>query len=143
MYNYHLFSLELLTTPHNLIECDGTGFKVYEILPYILQWYSNVNLKCHYKMLMNLVRFVTCTFVSRVHMTFYILTKGNTVPENQGTRDELYQIRVDFIWNMKTFFFLILGDSRLKKTQIFWWSLVILIFHTRTKFSDRKSFKTS
>ena len=33
------------------------------------------------------------TLVSRVHMTFYVLTKGYTVPENQGTYDKLNQIR--------------------------------------------------
>ena len=35
----------------------------------------------------DLVKFIMCTLVSRVHMTFYILTKGcrYTFPENQGT----------------------------------------------------------
>ena len=30
----------------------------------------------------DLVKFVMCSLVSRVHMTFYILTKGYTVPRN-------------------------------------------------------------
>ena len=34
-----------------------------------------------------------CTLVSRVQMTFYILTKGHTVPGNQGTHDKLNQIQ--------------------------------------------------
>ena len=37
----------------------------------------------------DLVKFVMCTLVSREHMTFYILTKGYTVTENQGTHDKL------------------------------------------------------
>ena len=35
---------------------------------------------------LNLVKFVMYTLVSRVHMAFYILTKGYTVPGNQGTK---------------------------------------------------------
>ena len=31
-----------------------------------------------------------CTLVSRVQITFYILTKGYTVPGNQGTNDILH-----------------------------------------------------
>ena len=38
------------------------------------------------------------TLVSRVHMTFYILEKGYTVPGNQGTHDKLNQIpKVDLL----------------------------------------------
>ena len=37
--------------------------------------------------------FVMCTIVYRVHMNFYKLTKGYTVPGNQGTHDKhLYSI---------------------------------------------------
>ena len=36
-----------------------------------------------------LLKFVMCTLVSRVHMTFYVLIKGYTVPENQDTRKNL------------------------------------------------------
>ena len=43
--------------------------------------------------LLDLVKFVMCTLVSRVYMTFYILTKGYTFPRNQGTYDKLNQIR--------------------------------------------------
>ena len=42
----------------------------------------------------DLVKFVMCTQVSRVHMMFYILTKGHTVPENRGTHDKLNQIEI-------------------------------------------------
>ena len=49
----------------------------------------------------DLVKFVMCFLVSRVHMTFYILTKGNTVPANQGTRDKLNQISLLAIVNKK------------------------------------------
>ena len=42
---------------------------------------------------MDLVEFVMCTLVFRVHMTFYSLTKGYTVPGNQGIHDKLNQIR--------------------------------------------------
>ena len=42
----------------------------------------------------DLVNFVTCTLVSRVNITFYILTKGYTAPGNQGTYDKLNQIRI-------------------------------------------------
>ena len=42
----------------------------------------------------DVVKFVICTLiVSRVHSMFYILTKGYTVPENQGADDKLNQIR--------------------------------------------------
>ena len=37
----------------------------------------------------DLVKFVMCTLDSWVHMTFYILRKGYTVPGNQGTHDKL------------------------------------------------------
>ena len=40
----------------------------------------------------DLVIFVMCTLVSRVHMTFHILTKGYIAPGNQGTYDKLNQI---------------------------------------------------
>ena len=40
-----------------------------------------------------LVKFVMCNMVSRVHMTFYILKKRHTVLGNQGTHDKLNQIR--------------------------------------------------
>ena len=36
---------------------------------------------------MDLSKFVMYTLVSRVHMIFYIQTKGYTVPENQGKLD--------------------------------------------------------
>ena len=36
----------------------------------------------------DLVKFVMCTLVSMVHMTFYILTYGYIVPGNQGTHDK-------------------------------------------------------
>ena len=39
------------------------------------------------------VKCVTCTMVSRVHMTFCIIIKGYTVPGNQGTHDKLNQIQ--------------------------------------------------
>ena len=39
-----------------------------------------------------MVKFVLCTLVSRVHMTFYILTKGDTVPGNQGTHGVTFYI---------------------------------------------------
>ena len=42
---------------------------------------------------LDLVKFVLCILVSRVHMPFYILTKGYTVPGNQGTHDKLNQIQ--------------------------------------------------
>ena len=32
-----------------------------------------------------------CTVVFRIHMAFYTLTKGYTVPGNQDTQDKLYQ----------------------------------------------------
>ena len=38
---------------------------------------------------LDLVKFVMCTMVFRVHMTFYTLTKGYTVPGNQDTHDKL------------------------------------------------------
>ena len=34
-----------------------------------------------------------CAMVSRIHMMFYILIKGYTVPENQGTHDKYNQIQ--------------------------------------------------
>ena len=40
-----------------------------------------------------LVKFVMCTLVSRVHMTFYIPTIGYTLSGNQGKYDELDQVR--------------------------------------------------
>ena len=45
---------------------------------------------------LDLVKFVMCTMVSRVHMTFDILTKGYIVPGNQGTYDKLNQIQKCF-----------------------------------------------
>ena len=41
----------------------------------------------------DLVKFVKCTLISRVHMTFYMLSKGYTVPRILGTRDKLSLIR--------------------------------------------------
>ena len=40
----------------------------------------------------DLVKFVMCALVSRVHMMFYTLRKGYTVPGNQGIHDKLNQI---------------------------------------------------
>ena len=59
---------------------------------------------------MDLVKFVICTLISRVHITFFeyqkgmqsletrvhILPKGHTVPGNQGTHDKLSQIQAFF-----------------------------------------------
>ena len=42
---------------------------------------------------LDLVKLGMCTLVSKVHMTFYILTKGYTVYGNQGTHDKLNQIQ--------------------------------------------------
>ena len=39
-----------------------------------------------------LVKYIMCAMVSRVHMKFYILTKGYIVPGNHGTHDKLNQI---------------------------------------------------
>ena len=36
----------------------------------------------------DLVKFVMCTLVSSVHMSFHKLTKGYLVPGNQGTYDK-------------------------------------------------------
>ena len=41
----------------------------------------------------DLVKFVMCTLVSRLHMTFYIITNGYPVPGNQGTHAKLNQIK--------------------------------------------------
>ena len=41
---------------------------------------------------LDLVKLVMCTLVSRVHMSFYILTKEYTVSGNQGTHDKLNQV---------------------------------------------------
>ena len=41
---------------------------------------------------LDLVKFVMCALVSRVHMMFFTLRKGYTVPGNQGIHDELNQI---------------------------------------------------
>ena len=41
---------------------------------------------------LDMVKFVMCTMETRVHMMFYILTKGYTVPGIQGTHDKLNQI---------------------------------------------------
>ena len=48
---------------------------------------------------LDLVQFVMCTLVFRVHMTFYILTKGYMVPENQGIyiHDKPNQIPIIFM----------------------------------------------
>ena len=43
--------------------------------------------------LWDLVKFDMGTLVSRVHLTFYILTKGYMVSGNLGTHDKLNQIR--------------------------------------------------
>ena len=40
----------------------------------------------------DLINFVMCTLVSRVHMSFYALIKGYIVPGNQGTHDKLKRI---------------------------------------------------
>ena len=45
-------------------------------------------------LMLDLVKFVICTLASRVHMTFYILTKRYTVPGNQGIHDKLNQIPI-------------------------------------------------
>ena len=47
--------------------------------------------KCLSKTL-DLVKFALYILVSRVHMTFYLLTKAYTVPGNLGTYDKLNQI---------------------------------------------------
>ena len=39
---------------------------------------------------LDLVKFVMCTLESRLHLTFYVLTKGYTVPAFQGTNDVLH-----------------------------------------------------
>ena len=39
----------------------------------------------------DLVKFVMCTLVSRVHIPFYKLFKGYTVPGNQSAHDKLNQ----------------------------------------------------
>ena len=36
----------------------------------------------------DLIKFVMCALVSRVQMTFYIITKACTVPGNQCTHDK-------------------------------------------------------
>ena len=41
----------------------------------------------------NRVKFEVYILVSRVHMMFYILTRGDTVPGNQGTHEKPNQIR--------------------------------------------------
>ena len=48
--------------------------------------------KSNLEQISDLVKFVMCALVSRVHKTFYILRKGFTVPGNQGTHDKLNQI---------------------------------------------------
>ena len=55
--------------------------------------------------LLDLVKFVMCTLVSRVYITFYILSKGYTVPENQCTHNKLNQIQV--IYRFKKFEYVI------------------------------------
>ena len=47
-----------------------------------------------YVELLDLVKFVICTLVARVHMTLNILMKWYTVTGNQGTYDKLNQIRI-------------------------------------------------
>ena len=42
---------------------------------------------------LDLIKFVICTLVSRVHMASYALTKGFTVPGNQDTHNEINQIQ--------------------------------------------------
>ena len=44
--------------------------------------------------ILDLVKFVMCTLVSRADMTFYILIKMHTVPEHKGTHDKLNQIKI-------------------------------------------------
>ena len=53
---------------------------------------------------MDLVKIVVCALVSRVHLTFYILTKGYMVPGNQGTQDKFNQIPNLFYRNFMTFY---------------------------------------
>ena len=48
----------------------------------------------------DLIQFVMCARVSRVHMTFHILTKRYTVPGNQGTHEKLNQIQFSGIQNL-------------------------------------------
>ena len=43
--------------------------------------------------MLDLLKFVMCTLVSRVHITFYILKKEYTVPGNQVKHDKLNQIQ--------------------------------------------------
>ena len=42
---------------------------------------------------LDLVKFVICALVSRVHMMFYTLRKGYIAPGNQGIHDKLDQIQ--------------------------------------------------
>ena len=46
---------------------------------------------------LELVKFVMCILVSRVHMMFYILTKGYTIPGNRGKHDKLNQIQYFYL----------------------------------------------
>ena len=40
-----------------------------------------------------LVKFIMCTLVFRLHRTFYILIKGYTVTEKQGTHDKPIKVK--------------------------------------------------
>ena len=63
---------------------------------FLVQFY--ISLLIH---LLDLVKFVIRTLISRVHMTLYIYTEGYTVPKIQGTHDKLHQI--PFIQNLAAF----------------------------------------
>ena len=60
------------------------------------RWIMTVHINPHFNLekIWDLVKLVMCTLVSRVHMTFCILTKGHTVPKNRGTHDKLNQIQI-------------------------------------------------
>ena len=42
----------------------------------------------------DLVKFVMCTLISRVRMTFCMPKKGYTIPGNQVTHEKLFQIHI-------------------------------------------------
>ena len=63
----------------------GVGKYGQRLLTEIYQWYKNDFMD----EMLDLVKIVMCTLVSRVHMTFYMLIKGYTVPGFQGTHDKL------------------------------------------------------
>ena len=79
----------------------------------------------------DLVKFAMCAQVSRVHITFYILIKGHTVPENQGTHDKLNQIRYSIALLQKGtnlwWFFTIIHK------KIFWYNKHALVISKESK----------